>query len=132
MKKEIIICLVIVIGIVIGDIFLQNYTKNSLNEINNKLSDLKEELIKSDDINTQINDIILSMDEINNEWNQKFNILTCFLEHDELEKVKTQLVAISAGIDIKDKRYIYEELNKTIYILEHIRDKQSFKIDNIF
>ena len=163
-KKEFIICIVIVIVIIVGDIFLQKYTKESLNLINDKLSYIKEILkteeleeaqkieqaeniqeteelekvtnseeekiekekkLKRDDINRQI-------DEINKEWDKRFNILTCFLEHNELEKVKTQLVSISAGLDIDDKEYVYEELNKTIYILEHIRDKESFKIDNIF
>ena len=48
--------------------------------------------------------------QVNNEWDKKFNILTCFLEHDELEKVKTQLVAITAGIDVEDTEYVYEEI----------------------
>lgn len=129
-KKEFIVCIVIVVAIIVGDIFLQRYTKESLNLINEKLSYIKEDLKQEDDIKQK--DISKKMDEINKEWDKRFNILTCFLEHNELEKVKTQLVSITAGLEIDDKEYVYEELNKTIYILEHIRDKESFKIDNIF
>ncbi|MBP3502751.1 MAG: DUF4363 family protein [Clostridia bacterium] len=129
-KKEFIVCIVIVVAIVIGDIFLQKYTKESLNLINEKLFYIKEDLKKEEELKKE--EINKKVGEINKEWDKRFNILTCLLEHNELEKVKTQLVSITAGLEIDDKEYVYEELNKTIYILEHIRDKESFRIDNIF
>ena len=121
MKKELIICLVIIIG----DIWLQNYTSKTLDTISTNLEELKETL----------NDNKFSKEkviQVNNEWDKKFNILTCFLEHDELEKVKTQLVVITAGIDVEDTEYVYEEIDKAVYILEHIKDKNSLKLDNVF
>ena len=39
---------------------------------------------------------------------------------------------ITAGIDVEDTEYVYEEINKAIYILDHIKDKNSLKSDNIF
>lgn len=125
MKKEIIICLCIIITIIIGDMALQKYTSDTLKSINEKLEYMKYELEQSD------NTSLLKMDEVNAEWDKKFNILTCYLEHNELEKVKTQLVSISAGIKVNDKEYVYEEIEKAIYILEHLKDKQMLKIDNI-
>ena len=125
MKKELIICLVIICSIVIGDIWLQNYTSKTLDTISTNLGELKETL----------NDNKFSKEkviQVNNEWDKKFNILTCFLEHDELEKVKTQLVVITAGIDVEDTEYVYEEIDKAVYILEHIKDKNSLKLDNVF
>lgn len=125
MKKELIICLVIICSIVIGDIWLQNYTSKTLDIISTNLEELKETL----------NDNKFSKEkviQVNNEWDKKFNILTCFLEHDELEKVKTQLVVITAGIDVEDTEHVYEEIDKAVYILEHIKDKNSLKLDNIF
>lgn len=125
MKKELIICLVIICSIVIGDIWLQNYTSKTLDTISTNLEELKETL----------NDNKFSKEkviQVNNEWDKKFNILTCFLKHDELEKVKTQLVVITAGIDVEDTEYVYEEIDKAVYILEHIKDKNSLKLDNVF
>ena len=125
MKKELIICLVIICSIVIGDIWLQNYTSKTLDTISTNLEELKETL----------NDNKFSKEkviQVNNEWDKKFNILTCFLEHDELEKVKTQLVVITAGIDVEDTEYVYEEIDKAVCILEHIKDKNSLKLDNVF
>jgi hypothetical protein len=125
MKKELIICLVIIFSIVIGDIWLQNYTSKTLDTISTNLEALKETL----DDNKYSREKVI---QVNDEWDKRFNILTCFLEHDELEKVKTQLVVITAGIDVEDTEYVYEEINKAIYILDHIKDKNSLKLDNIF
>ena len=125
MKKELIICLVIICSIVIGDIWLQNYTSKTLDTISTNLEALKEIL----DDNKYSREKVI---QVNDEWDKRFNILTCFLEHDELEKVKTQLVVITAGIDVEDTEYVYEEINKAIYILDHIKDKNSLKLDNIF
>ena len=125
MKKELIICLVIICSIVIGDIWLQNYTSKTLDTISTNLEELKETL---DDNKFSKEKVI----QVNTEWDKKFNILTCFLEHDELEKVKTQLVVITAGIDVEDTDYVYEEIDKAVYILDHIKDKNSLKLDNIF
>lgn len=125
MKKELIICLIIIAGIIIGDICLQKYTVESFNNISYKLSEMKASIDNEDENKSRIS-------EINNLWDGKFNILTCFLEHDELEKIRTQLVVITAAINVKDTESAYEEIDKAIYLLEHIREKQSFKIDNIF
>lgn len=125
MKKEIIISIVIIILIVIGDILLEKYTEDSFNLIGSKLSTMKDNLEEQEKS-------LLQIDEINKEWDKRFNILTCFLEHDELEKIKTQLVAIKSGMQVNDTEYAYEEIDKAIYILDHLKDKQSLKLDNLF
>lgn len=125
MKKEIVISIVIIIFIVIGDILLQKYTENSFDLIEDKLSTIKDNLEDKEKSLSQI-------DVVNEEWNKRFNILTCFLEHDELEKIKTQLVVIKSGVQVNDAEYAYEEIDKAIYILNHLKDKQSLKWDNLF
>ena len=125
MKKEIVISIVIIIFIVIGDILLQKYTENSCDLIEDKLSTIKDNLEDKEKSLSQI-------DVVNEEWNKRFNILTCFLEHDELEKIKTQLVVIKSGVQVNDTEYAYEEIDKAIYILNHLKDKQSLKWDNLF
>ena len=95
MKKEIVISIVIIIFIVIGDILLEKYTEKSFDLIGNKLSTIKDNLEDKEKS-------LLQIDEVNEEWNKRFNILTCFLEHDELEKIKTQLVVIKSGVQVND------------------------------
>ena len=44
MHKELVICIILVVLIIIGDIVTQNYTKNTVNYITNELELLKQGL----------------------------------------------------------------------------------------
>ena len=44
MEKETIVCIVLVIAIIIGNYRTQNYTKESVKELSEKLNDLKENI----------------------------------------------------------------------------------------
>lgn len=125
MKKELFICLIIIFMIVISDIVLQKYTNSSMNSLNDDLNELKQELKEEETFNK------LKLKKIKEAWNKNFKVYTCFLEHDELEKINTQLVAIESGIEIEDKEYVYEEIDKAIFIIDYIESKQMLKLDNI-
>lgn len=126
MKKELFLCLIIVFMIVISDTVLQRYTNSTMNSLNDDLNELKQELKEEETFNK------LKLKKIKEAWNKNFKVYTCFLEHDELEKINTQLVAIESGIEIEDKEYVYEEIDEAIFIIDHIESKQMLKLDNIF
>ena len=125
MKKEIFICLAILVLVIISDVIISKCTNKYLDDISIKFEDIKKNI----DNNLYASEKI---SEIESSWNKYFSVLTCFLEHDELEKINTQIVIIQSGIDVEDKEYVYEELDRGIFILEHIKNKERFKIDNIF
>lgn len=125
MKKSIVICIVIVLLIVLGDVILQRY-------INNKFYSITEKLNEIGDNYENHEENLKNIDELNQIWNSSYKIMACYLEHDELEKVKTQLTIMEAAAQIDDFDMIYEETSRTKFIVEHINEKQSLKIDNIF
>ena len=129
MYKETIICIVITILIIIGDIITGNYTKSSVQETSNVLSELREEIIKNDVNNEIAKDKI---NKINNEWIQRHNKLAYYIEHDELEKVETDFTALKGFIETKEYSDAISELDKSIYILKHIEEKNKFSLENIF
>lgn len=47
MWKEASICIVIIIAIIIGNCITQNYTVQSVENLNSKLEELKQELVKN-------------------------------------------------------------------------------------
>ena len=129
MKKEIIITVIIVIAIFVTSFFTQNYTKKSISEINDKLENLKTNIM----IESKNNDEL--MDEINtiyNKWEEKYNKLTFYLEHTELEKVNTELKLIKGFLEVKEENQSIPEIENCLYILEHLKDKQTFNLKNIF
>lgn len=127
MHKELIICIILVILIIIGDIITQNYTKNTVNYITNELETLKQGLIEKS--KEQSDDKINKIDE---KWNEAHDKLAYYIEHDELEKVETNFTACKSLAKTEEYEQAISELEKTVYILEHITDKYSFDLVNIF
>ena len=129
MKKEIIIVVIIVILIIIGHIITQNYTKKFFENISVSLEKIEE---KIDNDNIEKQNLKNELDDIQEKWNEKYDILAYYIEHDELEKVETQLISMNANIKVQDYDKTIVELEKCKFILEHIKDKDSLKLVNIF
>ncbi len=127
MLKEIIISILVIVLIFTLDFFLQNYTKDSVEVMTGKLEILRENLLKKDE-----EAILNNMQDINNNWEDIQYKLSFFIEHNEIEKVKTNLVALEGDIQVKQYDVSISELNKSIFVLEHISDKYAFNLVNIF
>lgn len=129
MKKELIICIFIIALIIIGNVITQNYTNECVSKMNKKLDTLKEISLAKDANSENINKEIK---EIEDDWNCFQETLSYYIEHDELEKVETQIFNIKGFYEIKKYDEIVPELEKCVYILEHIKDKTKLNVKNIF
>ena len=127
MFKETVICIIIVVAIVSLDIFIQGYTQGTTSEITQIFTDLKGEILKED--KTQIENKVESLDK---KWGQKHDALAYYIEHDELEKVKTELTGLRGYIEKEEYSEAVPELDKSVYILEHIKEKTALNLKNIF
>ena len=72
------------------------------------------------------------IDELDKNWKHKHDKLAYYIEHDELEKVETGLTGLKASLAVEDYEAGVVELEKAIYLLEHIKEKQVFSFINIF
>lgn len=129
MWKEIIIIITILIIVVSGEFITQNNTKKSIEDVIDKIDLLIEDILNekydSFEINKKYSDIL-------NTWDKYYEVLSFYIEHDELEKVKTEFVALKANIDVEEYEKGLEELSKSRYILEHIQSKEQVCLKNIF
>ena len=127
MYKEMIICIVLVILIIIGDIVTQRYTKNTVDFITEELKILKQGLQENSEeaIDEQLN-------KIDKKWHEVHDKLAYYIEHDELEKVETDFTACKSLANTGEYNQAISELERMSYILEHITDKYSFNLVNIF
>ena len=128
MWRDIIFCIIIIIVIIIVDFFIQNYIKNSAEEMTLKLNDLKEEVlnVEEDKLNR------IETKEVKKTWKERYKILASVIEHDELEKVEKNLTGIYSALESKEQSEVISELDESMFILKHIKDKYSFKIENVF
>ncbi len=129
MVKEFFICIIILILIFIGNGITQGYSRNSIENINGKLKELTEEMNK-EKVDEDV--VIKKEKEIDKQWEEMFSRLAYYIEHEELEKVSTNLENTKTYIKLKEYNNAIKEINEGVYILNHIEDKYSFNMQNIF
>ena len=131
MTKELIISIIIVVLIFGGNAITENYTGESVDETKKSLSDLREEIVKNED-EIDVNIAKEKIDKIHEQWDSRYEKLAYYIEHDELEKVKTELTGVRGYIEKEEYSEAVPELDKSVYILEHIKEKTALNLKNIF
>lgn len=127
MRKEIIIVLLIIVIIFATDIITQNFTKNSISVMNEKLDNIKTYVINND-----INNLNLEIKDLNEKWTDINNKMSFYIEHDELEKVDSSIVKVRYFLENGDIASAIAELETGKFVLKHIEDKYKFNFQNIF
>ncbi|MCI8640711.1 MAG: DUF4363 family protein [Clostridia bacterium] len=129
MIKELVICIIIVVLIFVGNAITQGYLNESVNITTQSLNELKEELVK-EEVNLEISK--KKIEETYGDWKNRYKKLAYYVEHDELEKVDTQLTGVKSYIEMEEFSETVPELDKAIFILEHINNKNIVNLKNIF
>ena len=129
MKKELIITVIIVIGIFITSFITKNYTSKSFAEIDEDLNNIKNDIINETKDNEEL---ISDVQSIYEKWEKKYKYLAYYLEHNELEKVNTQLQLLKGHLEGDDTKEGIPEIEDCLYLLKHLKEKQMLNLSNIF
>ena len=132
MQKETIIVILIVILIFLGNIITQRYTSKSVAELNEKLDGIKNQIISlgKDQMN---NDEIKNMvKEAQEDWNSKHDKMAYYIEHNELEKVDTAIIILSADLETNHYEEAISKIEESKFVLKHIQEKYAFSLQNVF
>ena len=131
MYKELVISLIIIIAIVMGNTITQNYTKQTVAELSDSLNELKEQ-ISQDDENINWEDVEIQIEDINKKWNERYEKMAYYIEHNELEKVQSNITGLKSYTKKEDSPEALNQLNSSIFILKHIQEKNELNLKNIF
>ena len=123
MKKVFFLCAIIVIIIIGGEFFLQRKAFENFDYMIGLLNDIDEK--KDSDIQLE------SIEEIESFLKNKYLLMAFYIDHVELDKIKSQIVVIKAGIEKHDEPFVHEEIKRTIYMIENLKEKIIIKADNI-
>lgn len=127
MKKCIIIIIVVILGVSILNIITDKITSESVNSVISDLQELKENLELENN-----EEIKIRMKNVEDNWLRKKNKLEYFIEHDELEKVSSEIYIIKGNIEQEKYEDDIPEIENAKFILKHLEDKYKFMLKIYF
>ena len=72
------------------------------------------------------------LEETEKIWKNKQDKLAYFIEHNELEKIDTNLVLLKSYIETEEHDETIREINELAFLVKHIEEKYAFNLKNIF
>lgn len=127
--REIFICIIIVAIIISLDVIMQNYTKESTDEVINQLEKIEKDIKSQKLTREELNEQAINIKE---NWQKKDSKLAYYIEHNELEKVETNITSIISYIETEEYNLALDKIEVNIFVLKHIKDKYQLSLDNIF
>lgn len=131
MKRELVICIIIIFIIIVGNVWSEKVTTESIETMTKELSNLREKLLIED--NGMDKEYAISkIKELEKKWHKIYDKLAYFIEHDELEKAENNMIALKSCIQVEEYSDCVKEIDETIFSLQHIKKKNMITLQNIF
>ena len=94
--------------------------RDGITSIENKISENKEKEAQDE------------FDNLEKKWKEKSGKLALFVEHNELEKVSSNVEIIESNFKTNETEKVLENISELKFMLEHIEEKNQLKLKNIF
>ena len=132
--RHLLIAIFIIIMVIILNIIFENYSSKVIEKVNENIKKI-EEILQEDQNTFEISDI-KKMEKLIGEtikhWEKKSGILTCFIEHEEIEKINLKLHLL----EVELKSNLWGDARRTISEVEELvkflNGKYTLSLQNIF
>ena len=127
--KEITIIILILIIIFGGAFYTQKFLDNTADMLVSKLENLKTDLEDESEKQQRLEE---QTDEIYGDWediNEKWSVVVL---HDEIDLIETSLIRMKSKIKTGSLDESMEDLDTSIFLLKHIKEKEKTSLKNIF
>lgn len=129
MIKEILISGIILVLIFTGECITENYTEETIDKISQDLMEMRSQIVNDKKIN--VDNDKKKIDDINSYIESRHDKLSYYIEHNELNKVRTELVVLESDIDVEEYQDAVARIDNSILILNIIKEKSKFNLKNI-
>ena len=129
--KDVIIIITILIIVMGGALLIQNFLNNGTDKLVSKLEVLKEDIeqknvtVSQDELNKKTDEIYTQWEEINPKW-------STVVLHDEIDLIDMALIRMKAKIKTENIKESMEDIDTSIFLLKHIKEKEKTSLKNIF
>ena len=127
--KETIAMIFIIVFILVAEVVTNKIIKESVERINEEVSQIQADLNNQENLHKD--DIYDQVIKLENEWKEEEEKLSYFAEHEELEKVSTSIVLLKSNIASEEIANAAERVEELQFRIEHIKNKQKLKWNNI-
>lgn len=129
MYKETIMCIIVLIIILGLNYITQSNTDNTIETMHENLEIVRKDILKE---NPDKEVAMKHAEEVYSKWEDKDDVMAYYIEHNELEKVKTALTSMKSFVETEEYVQAVEAIDRCMYILDHIYERERFSLDNIF
>lgn len=129
--RDTIIIIAIIAIILTGDIFTQRYLDNSAEELGKKLENLKQDTITAKETENR-DKIKKEIQEIKEKWDETKEGWSIIAIHQELDNIEQALTKTKANIDNGELEDAIQEIETTIFFVEHVKEREKVSLRNIF
>lgn len=129
--REVIIIIVVLVLVTTTSILMQKYLIKSSDELGQMLEELKTEIQSADEtgnlekVNNLSEMVLEKWEEINKFWSM-------IIVHQELDSIELSMLGVKGFIESGSIKDSMEEIEKSIFLVGHIKEKEAFKLKNIF
>ena len=122
--------IIIILMIIFGTAFyIERFLNNTSDKLVSKLENLKADIetknIGEERIREQANQIYGEWQEVSEKW-------SIIVLHDEIDLIQTSLIRMKSKIETKKFDESIEDLDTSIFLLKHIKEKEKTSLKNIF
>lgn len=123
--KDVLIIVGIIVIVVVGNMIIQNVLHTDSEEIIAKLEEIKEQIEKEEDATKNAQELNVKWEETNEKW-------AMIVTHQELDSIKIAILGVKSGIESGDTEFAYQQLQNSIFLVGHIKEKIKINSKNIF
>ena len=105
--------------------FLDNTSDKLVSKLENLKADIEIKNIGEERIREQANQIYGEWQEVSEKW-------SIIVLHDEIDLIQTSLIRMKSKIETKKFDESIEDLDTSIFLLKHIKEKEKTSLKNIF
>ena len=127
--KEFTIIFIILIIIVGGAIYTNNYLNDYSQKMVSMLEDLKQKVGHKEN---NMEELKTEVEKVYNEWENTEKKWAFIVLHSELDLIETSFVKMKAQIEEGELKKSMEEIETSIFLVNHISEKEKFCLKNIF
>lgn len=129
--KQLIFAIVIIIIVIILDIIFENYSKKSVKIIEGKVKKIYE-IFEVNEKDYDVKELKKLSSSAIKDWEKRFDILACYMEHEEVEKINVNLKLLNCEIKNANWNDAITTTTETKENLKYLTSKYKFSLKNLF